>query len=313
MLDCRMLRAACCVFFMAGSAGASTLTEQFSSFWVLGDSLSAYAGETGGEDTVRASDGPLWSEQIISEFDTANREAQSFARGGATAGLSRDTVVDLAGQTEELVAQQDRFGDNPLVAIWIGGNDIRAFQTGLAPTTSQTVFRNTLEALIAHDVKNFLLFEVPDVGYTPLVRSGPDGAPTPETLVASALASGASASLNGLFFDGLATPEGFFIEGVVQGLDAGIHTTVIDAFDLTRLAYDVPDFFGADTRGPCEGSEALNCEMTTFWDPFHPTARLHDYIADEVRAAYATPVPLPAAGWLLVAAVGGLVVMRRRA
>ncbi|MEE4188837.1 MAG: SGNH/GDSL hydrolase family protein, partial [Roseobacter sp.] len=183
---------------MAGSASASTLTELFSSFWVLGDSLSAFAGPVGGEDTARASNGALWSEQIISDFEAVGRQAQSYAVGGATAGLAGPR--DLAAQTERLVAEQnndfdpslDNLDKDALVAIWIGGNDVGAFQAGLSPFTSRTAYASSLSALVDAGVRNFLLFEVPNVGFTPLVRSGPEGVPTEETLFNSAIAAGAA-------------------------------------------------------------------------------------------------------------------------
>jgi phospholipase/lecithinase/hemolysin len=53
------------------------------------------------------------------------------------------------------------------------------------------------------------------------------------------------------------------------------------------------------------------CTQTTFWDPFHPTGSLHDFVANEVRAAGIAPVPLPAAGWMLLAALGALGFWRR--
>lgn len=302
----KTMRATACAFFIAGSAHATTLTDQFSSFWVLGDSLSAFAGETGAPETARASDGPLWSEQIILDFDAADKDAESFARGAATAGLGRDDPKDLAGQTEELLDEVDRFGDDPLVAIWIGGNDVRPIIGGFPAQTSEDVFRSTLEALIAVDVRDFLVFEVPDVGATPLVQNLPEGFPEPDVF------RDVASDLNDRFFGQ---------DGVISELSPDVNVTFIETFRLTQLALTDPGFFGAAAAGPCRIQDPASgqvvqlapCELTSFWDPFHPTTRLHSFVADEVRAAYVAPIPLPAAGWLLIAAVGGLVALRRRA
>jgi hypothetical protein len=278
---------------LAGSASASSITSLYSSFWVLGDSLSGYVGAPEDPGTLRFSNAPLWSERIVKDFQETGKEAQSYAIPGATAGLDRD--IDLIAQRDALLTQTARFGADPLVAIWIGGNDIAAFASGLLPSKSVLAYGATLGALIGVGVTDFLLFEIPDVGFTPLVQaSGTD----------PAVASGAAAGLNTAFFD-----------LVVAGLPGFVDVTRIDTFDLTRTAYDDPGFFGATSRGPCvlPAGPVADCNTTAFWDAFHPTSLVHGFVTDEVRAAYATPVPLPAAGWMLIAAVGGLAALRRRA
>ena len=282
---------------LSGPAFASSITDEFTSFWVLGDSLSGFVGEVGGEDTARFSDGPLWSEQIVLDFEAAGKETDSFAQGGATAGLVRDDRLDLADQVDLLEAEEERFGDAPLVAITIGGNDIGAFAEGLDPLVSFQAFGTALTDLISVGVTDFLLFTVPDVGSSYLLSDlSPDGADD--------AARDASIGLNQLFFD-----------VAVASLPDEINVSIIDAFSLTQTVYNDPGFFGAVTNVPCviPGFEGglPDCSLTTFWDPFHPTALVHDYIADEVREIYA-PIPLPAAGWMLLAGIGGLAALRRR-
>ena len=134
---------------MSAPAFAASITDDFTSFWVLGDSLSGYVGEPGGDTTLRASDGPLWSEQIVLDFEAAGKETDSFAQGGATAGLVREDRLDLADQVDLLVAEEERFGDAPLVAITIGGNDVGAFAEGLDPLVSLTAFSTARPSLVA--------------------------------------------------------------------------------------------------------------------------------------------------------------------
>jgi phospholipase/lecithinase/hemolysin len=93
------------------------------------------------------------------------------------------------------------------------------------------------------------------------------------------------------------------LPGAIAGLGPDVNTTLIDTFELTEVAYGEPAFFGAQQRGPCSSDPSLACEDATYWDPFHPTALVHDFVADEVRAAYVAPVP-SACGGLDVA--GGL-------
>lgn len=298
-------------------AFAASITDGFTSFWVLGDSLSGYVGEPGGETTLRASDGPLWSEQIVLDFQDAGKEAESFAIGGATAGLTRP--IDLATQVDRLEEETDRFGDTPLVGITIGGNDIGAFASGLPTDVSRDAFDTAITDLITAGVSDFLIFNVPDVGSTPLVRDFTPYETEEQRAAAIQAATEASMFLNFLFFNDA-------LSGIQVEND--INVTIIDAFTLTQFAYGEPDFFGVDAAGPCnvpvpvipENPEdevtfvltnILDCTTTTLWDPFHPTSVVHNYIANEIRDIYA-PVPLPAAGWMLLAGIGGLVAMRRR-
>ena len=67
-----------CAAALPVAASAASITDSFTSFWALGDSLTAYVGEAGGETTLRASDGPLWSEQIILDFRDAGLTAETM-------------------------------------------------------------------------------------------------------------------------------------------------------------------------------------------------------------------------------------------
>jgi outer membrane lipase/esterase len=297
-----VLRVAACATCIAGASAASTVTDAFTSFWVLGDSLSAYVGEPGGAGTARASDGPLWSEQIVNDFRHAGQEAESFAVGGATAGLQRTNPIDptapfdLTSQVDRLLQEAPRFGSKPIVPLWIGGNDIGAFSMGLPVADSIAAYSSALGRLIGAGVNDLLLFEVPNIGFTPLLQD-------PSSPLDPTDAGAASAALNAVFFD-----------LVVAGLPSTVEVKRINTFDLTKTAFTNPGFFGAAAAGPCTfgGVSLADCTQTTFWDPFHPTATLHDFVANEVRAAGVTPVPLPAAAWMLLSALGGMMLMRRR-
>jgi lysophospholipase L1-like esterase len=171
-----VIRIAVCATFVAGASAASTVQERFTSFWVVGDSLSAYVGQPGGATTARASNGPLWSEQIVNDFRNAGQEADSYAVGGATAGLQRPNPFnpaapfDLTSQVDRLLQETSRFGARPVVSIWIGGNDIGAFAQGLPVANSIASYSSALSRLVGAGVSEFLLFEVPNVGFTPLVQ-----------------------------------------------------------------------------------------------------------------------------------------------
>jgi phospholipase/lecithinase/hemolysin len=297
-----VLRIAACATCIAGASAASTVNEKFTSFWVLGDSLSGFVGEPGGANTFRLSNGPLWSEQIINDFRHAGQQAESFAVPGATAGLERPNPAipgapfDLTSQVDRLLQETSRFGSAPMVSLWIGGNDVAAFPTGLNPADTISKYSDALSRLAGAGVQDLLLFEIPDVGLTPLVQSGALG-------IDPADATQAASALNTVFFD-----------LVVANLPGSIDVKRIDTFSLTQTALTNPAFFGAAAAGPCtaNGQVLADCAQTTFFDPFHPTALVHDFVADQVRAAGVAPVPLPAAGWMLLSALAGMLVVKRR-
>jgi phospholipase/lecithinase/hemolysin len=110
------------------------------------------------------------------------------------------------------------------------GNDIGAFAQGLPVANSIASYSSALSRLVGAGVSEFLLFEVPNVGFTPLVRN-------PASPLDPDAASRAAAALNSVFFD-----------LVVAGLPDTIGVTRINTFDLTMTAFENPSFFGAAVR-----------------------------------------------------------------
>jgi phospholipase/lecithinase/hemolysin len=55
--------------------------------------------------------------------------------------------------------------------LWIGGNDVAAFPTGLHPADTISKYSDALSRLAGAGVRDLLLFEIPDVGLTPLAQS----------------------------------------------------------------------------------------------------------------------------------------------
>jgi hypothetical protein len=89
---------------------------------------------------------------------------------------------------DQLLQETSRFGSKPIVSVWIGGNDIGAFTSGLSPDTSVAAYASALSRIVGTGVSDLLLFEIPDVGFTPLLQDFTPGADT-------AAASGATANL----------------------------------------------------------------------------------------------------------------------
>lgn len=137
----RALCAGVCLTAFATTAAATSLTDRFSSFWGLGDSLSdpgnlfeATQAPPGGPIPAsppyfdgRFSNEPVWAESLTGEFEDAGQAAGNFALGGAQAAVNADAVPDLPAQSALFAGvSAAAFGANPLVALWFGGNDLLA-------------------------------------------------------------------------------------------------------------------------------------------------------------------------------------------
>lgn len=304
------------VVLSTAPAMASSITDTFTSFWILGDSLSD-DGNRG-----RATDGLLWNEPIQDEFEAAGSPHANLAYGGANVvPMGEPGILDLPQQVGALSAFQSSFGDTPLVSLWIGGNDaVPIALNGYAQTPEQfadmdfslnltvEIYRQSLLALVGLGVSDFLVFELPDVGDTPFVQAFATAG-----FVDAADVTDASKDLNSAFDA---------VHDTIAATVPGINFYKVAVFDLSDDLRDNPELFGATEVGPCaptffQGSLFIpaasdDCTKTTYWDGFHPTENVHLVLTDLARDAL-HPIPLPASAFLLLAGLGGLGLIRRRA
>ncbi|WP_308917298.1 SGNH/GDSL hydrolase family protein [Jannaschia sp. LMIT008] len=305
------------------ASGASV--DDFTGLVVLGDSLSdlgranAISNGALASDPPyfegRFSDGPIWVDYFASDALTASEPGFSFAVGGATAVDNGDFLPDLDIQTEELLGDAEvraLIGDNPLLALWFGGNDLRAFIGGpdeviLAERTAEAIGDAGL-VLLNEGFDDILLFNLPDLGRIPLYAlANPDLAA--EATLATQAFNVAIADQADVLRDAGATVFEVDIAGI------------FDALLADPLAFDITQPFL-----PCviqdQNLEVVEaCPDSTgflFFDALHPTTQVHAIISDVAIDAIdgPTPVPLPATIALLMAglgAVGSLRVVGRRA
>lgn len=294
-----------------GSAAiAASVSDDYSSFWVLGDSLSDtgnLAAATGGAFPGpnyfenRFTNGPVWADYISKRFERAGKAAGNVAFGGATAVANTDPIPDLEVQTGLFrAASAGLAGLRPLVGIWIGGNDIgNTAGTGTA-VAAATAAADTIaaQAIGLLDVAtDFLIFNMPDVGATPRFQFGDPAAATEATQAS-----------NQFNVD--------ILDAVMDIQNAGGEVTLVDVTDLDQLILDA----GIINRTtPCLLNDVLLCTQdqaarTEYWDPFHPTAVVHRLAGEEALRAFGT-VPVPASAPLLLAgiAIFGLIRRRQRA
>lgn len=307
----RLLLGAAIAVSTATASYASTLTDAFTSFIVLGDSLSDNGNlvPTGLAPPPPYSDGKftngdVWNEAIAQEFISAGKLSANFAFGGAaTAGgsfapPSLDEQVFLTFSS--IPAAQ--FGDNPLFSIWAGANDIfGALESGtpeIAPAVGTAAANNiaaTITTLSGLGVDDFLVFNLPDLSQTPAYPFDINA-----SIATSAFNMQLSNNLGGL------------------RTTLGVNIVEVDIEALFADATGNPAAFGlTDTRFPCIFNLA-SCDTSLFFDTVHPTAFGHSIVEDFARSALEeslAPVPLPAALPMLLAAFGafGLIGRRRKA
>jgi phospholipase/lecithinase/hemolysin len=309
--------------------GSAAPIGPFSDLVVFGDSLSdpgnifAITGGTVPDPTLypngQFTNGNTWASQLGANFASGT----NFAFGGARAVANPEPVGgDMDDNTDaipDFAAQRDLFGltapslgPNPLATVWFGGNDLRAglanpASIGAVISAAVTEIVTGVGDLFSRGLTDVLVFGLPNLGRIPEVTSldaflASIGAAPAGTAIAGATA--ATQGFNDALRSGLSTltPLGnvqfldtfALFEDILADADALQFTNTTDACILTLVP----------------ATDCATDQGFIFHDTIHPTDRVHALIAEEVRAAV---VPLPAGGLLLLTALGGIVLMRRRA
>lgn len=327
------------------AAQASTVTDAFTSFWALGDSLTddgnlplavfaagrpgAPVSTTEGQaayyapaDAPRFSNGRTFAEYIAATFESAGRPTGNLARGGAEAAEPvdpSDPTPGLAQQRQELSQASASFGARPLVSILMGANDIFAGLAGADPianalsaaVAAADAVAETASILGTQGARDFLIANLPDLGQTPAFALF-----QPQ---AASLASAASAAYNAR------------LAANISALEAGgLNVIELDIFGHLRDITANPAAFGlvdpilpclfpgaavaaAFGRAPvCSDGESLS---RLFFDAVHPNGVVHAQFGqvalDRIEADLA-PIPLAGSLPLLLTGLGAMSVLRRR-
>ncbi len=294
--------------FFTIAASAASITQVIS----FGDSLSDNGNlfaDTGGTFPPapywngRFSNGPVWVETIAAAKGVP---LNGWARGGATTGGGSVTTPAFGNVNGPFMGLQDQIAaylgtvggvadPNGLYTVWASANDFLSAPGGeiAAIGPAITNLLTAIGALVAAGAQHFVLPNLPDLGLTP--RSVLAG---PAAMLAGTALSGA---FNGAYFNAL---------DATFGANFG---TRLDTFSVLQDVVANPGTYGlTNVTEMCFDIDApslcLNPEDYAFWDSIHPTAALHDILANQ---ALAQIVPVPAAVWLFGSALGLLGWMRR--
>lgn len=245
------------------------------------------------------SNGPTWIEQLAGPlgldrsvapaFNSESPFGSNYAVGAARA-WQNGTTFNLGAQVTAYLADTGGSASpDALHVIEIGGNDVRdalvvyamggdgSVVLGQALAATQAAVTN----LYAAGARRFLIWNVPNVGLTPAVRS------------LDAIFPGASASAAALAMGYNAN-----LQGLLTGLGAALPGVDIDLFDAFQTLTDItgsPGFYGlSNVADACvtPGLPPYDCQIPDeylFWDGVHPTKVVHAILAERVAAVVFQP------------------------
>lgn len=261
----------------------------------------------------RFSNGLIWSEVLATSLGIA-APTPSLAGGSANNYGGARTVVDDAvpsTQTQAngyIAANGGSIDPNALYTIWTGGNDINYASanndfSGI-PAASAGV-ASIVQSLIDAGAKSIIVANLPDIGLTPLGQDS--GNPGGATFLSNTFNSQLATALAGVTLG----------SANLEIVDASALTTQI-ASEVTADPNPLTNGWGlSNVTDRCFDAAAAggptlcsNPDEYLFWDDLHPTAAAHVLVADEMLVAAntlaAAAVPVPAAAWLFLSAIGAL-------
>jgi phospholipase/lecithinase/hemolysin len=298
-----ILAAAMTVTASLASAGS---LGPYTDLYVFGDSLSDpgnVALASGGTipDTTYYANGQFtdldtWA--TILGADSHLTGGTNYAYGGAKAVSDGDLSPDFFDQIGFFAPSAGSLSDNPLAAVFFGGNDLRGLVgTGLSDAEIFAAV-GTIAATIGAGVDNLaslgltdvIVFGLPNLGRLPAVLG------TPLEDAARDLSLGFNATL----------------QAVLAGSAANV--TYFDSFGLfEEIAMNAGDYGISVTDIPCYIEGVFFCGTDApsylYFDGLHPTSTVHAAWASAVRA---TVVPLPGSLSLALGGLFGLWALQRR-
>lgn len=222
-------------------------------------------------------------------FRNGGHEASNYAVGGARAVADYPCRFNLPAQVDAYLVDFPQTSARTLVAIEIGGNDVRdalaAAGVGQDPNPyiadALDSLKDNIVRLYTSGARKFLVLNVPDVGKTPAVQILEQLFP--------GTAAGADALSKG-YDDGLTL--------IAQGLGValpGIDIRILDIYTTLNSVVAHPATYGfVDATHACVTPDQppFRCakpDTFVFWDGIHPTQALHAIVAAQAISATSAP------------------------
>jgi phospholipase/lecithinase/hemolysin len=299
---------------IAATAQTTVAPSQVSQIVAFGDSLSdtgnAYIATGGavpgpgyavGEYTnPQVPPGPagLWVDQFAAKLGLSSAPALAggtdFAVGGALTGSA--SPQDMQNQVNLFFASTGGHAPSGAVyTFWGGAEDILGSQSPIAAANN---IESEIEQVAAAGGKNFLWFNLPDLGSTPALNTAP---------AAAALADLASQEFNATWSADLASLDALGINVIGVNIENEFNAILADpaAYGFTNVTT------ACQTTAGCDPNSAL------FWDAIHPTTAADSLVAtlaydDLTGATSASATPEPSSFILLGSALLACTVLYRR-
>ena len=327
------------------TAQASVVTDAFTSFWALGDSLTddgnlPLAGFAAGRpgapispvagqaayyapgDAPRFSNGPTFAEYIAAAFEAAGRPTGNLAHGGAEAAepaVPGDPSPGLAAQRQDLAGAAASFGARPLVSILMGANDIFAglaspdpiAKTLTAAVRAADAVAETASLLATQGVRDVLIANLPDLGATPAFALFQPQVRFLASAATAAYNTRLAANIAGLEAGGL-NVIGLDLFGQLKGI---IADPAAFGYGNATLPCLFPNAAAAGALGQapvCTDEQSLS---RLFFDAVHPNLVAHAQFGQAALQrieAELAPIPLAGSLPLLVTGLGAVASLRRR-
>lgn len=242
----------------------------------------------------RFTNGPVWVERLAAALfpDKPEAHLRDYARGGASVINHRSSErIYLALQTEVsdyLFEHSDRASEDSLFIIWIGANNYLHFygdpQKNLENVNKGIAYN--LTRLVKAGAKHILVLNLPDLGKMPLaaVTESEKELSHFTALHNRALAETItklnrtfpkvqwiSYDVNQLVNEILSSPAEYGFDNIKDTCNL----SEVDKFSKKSVLQVTARTVSSGTVDACQGY--------LFFDPVHPTAAMHQLMADRVR------------------------------
>ncbi len=229
----------------------------------------------------RFSNGLVWSEYFMLKLglnltpfthSSPSGDGINFAVGGATTGdinVNGATFPSLQQQLNTFIKPlnqaQQQANSEALYILWAGANDYLGGQM-TTPVHPVTNLSQAIESLYQVGARHILVFNLPELGDTPLARHS-EG-------VSSSQLNQLSNAHNALLKTAVAE-----LRQSLRGIQLGL----VDIQGLFKMVIANPRQFGlTNVTDSCIVVACSDSDQYLFWDQLHPTTYAHQIIAETV-------------------------------